>query len=214
MIIERALTIQEPYCWLISNGYKLTECRSVAFPKTLPRPSWVAIHASLSTDSLHDRDLLEYVANISPEVLEILNDPRWKYGGDQAFTLSQIVGAMRVVDSIHGECPSQEEIDRVKAAYDARSERCRTDVDPFEFLSDEHHNWIIDDVYRFHRPIVCVGKLGVWSLEPALKTIVNQQFNYAVKNGPLNRAEPLGKSIIFQLPKVKPSQKKALYGVA
>jgi len=213
-MIDRALTIQEPYCWLISNGYKLAECRSVAFPKTLPKPCWVAIHASLSLESIRDTDLLEYVADLSPDIVNILDDPRWKWGGDQAFGASQIVGAMRIVDSVNGETATAEEMDRIAQAYEHRSERCVTDVDPTEFLSRDHHNWIIDDVYRFHRPIVCVGKLGVWSLEPALKALVNQHFDYAVKNGPLPKEEPLGKSIVFQLPKVKPAMKKALYGVA
>lgn len=212
-MIERALTIQEPFCWLIANGYKLAECRSVAFPKTLPRPSWVAIHASLSTDSLHDIDLLESVADLSPDIYATLDDPRWKFGGDQAFGLSQIVGAMRVVDSVNGATATDAEMDRIAEAYEHRSERCVTDVDPAEFLSVDHHNWIIDDVYRFHRPIVCVGKLGVWSLEPALKALVNAEFAKCQKIGTLPRSEPLGKSIVFQLPKVKPAQKKALYGV-
>lgn len=206
--ITHAVTIREPYAFLIASGFKLAEIRSVPFPSTHALPTWVAIHASLSADELRDPDLVNDLADAHPEILRC-----WMLPLDvRPFGVSEIVGAMRVVATCPGENATSEQLDRLADAYRNRSERCRIDGwQPDEFVSDDGHNWVIDDVYRFHNRIVCGGNLGVWSLKsPALSMLVNKEFALAQKTGGLPRDGKPGKSIVYQLPKMPVKRQRQL----
>lgn len=201
--LTHALSIREPYAWLLASGFKLAEIRSVPFPKKFTAPTWIAIHASLSRDELSDLDLADYLLNLDPELAAILDDEKWADKRNRLFGCSEIIGAMRVNRSLKWDLDDDEAPEWATWADIAvqRSERCQTGIDPAEFLDDEQHNWIIDDVVRFEQPIVCVGRLGVWPLGDTLGMLVNKQFSKAIKTGGLGRDAAIGKPIIFQQPK-------------
>jgi len=205
--ITHAITIREPFAWLVTAGFKLAEIRSVRFPKNHSLPFWVAVHASLSHENLQDQDLVFDLAEAHPEILECWDGEDF----GRQFGVSEIVGAARIVASVPGENPTEEQSAAVRNAYENRSERCRIEGwEPEEFLQDEANNWIIDDVYRFAQPIVCGGNLNVWSLQPGLVDLVNVQFANTIKTGGRKRREPSGKPIIFSTPKMSLKRQRDL----
>lgn len=201
--ITHALSIREPYAWLIAAGFKLAEIRSFPFPKKFTEPTWIAIHASLSRDELNDLDLEDYLLDLDAELAGIWNHEKWLEEGNRLFACSEIIGAMRVNRSLQWDLEDDDAPEWEQWADIAvrRSSRCQTGVNPGEFLDDEQHNWIIDDVYRFHRPIVCLGRLNVWSLGDKLEALANEEFHCAIRTGGLDRSEPLGKPHVHQMPK-------------
>lgn len=198
--ITHALSIREPFGYLITAGFKLAEIRSVPFPKKFVGPTWVAVHAAMSREELGDEDLSDYLVDLDEELGDIMMDERWGTDGRRLFGYSEIIGAMRVNHSFVADDATEEQWDRWADAMHARSERCATGIEPNEFL-DEQHNWIIDDVYRFQSPIVCIGRLGVWPLDRILSKLVNAEMAKAIKTGGAKRSDPVGKPVIYQMPK-------------
>lgn len=201
--ITHALSIREPYAWLIAAGFKLAEIRSVQFPKKFTEPTWIAIHASMSREECNDEDLNDYLNELDPELTGILWDDKWHDKDKRLFGHSEIIGAMRVN---HSFVPTENADDpcweRWADVMHSRSERCTTNLHPNEFMDFEGmHNWIIDDVYRFHNPIVSIGRLGVWPLGDILSKLVDAQFSKALGTGGIDRCDPIGKPIIYQMPK-------------
>jgi hypothetical protein len=217
MKIIHSLSVQEPWAFLLTSGIKLQEIRSVPFPKNIELPTWVAIHAPLS-HQLGDPELLWDICDLDAsrnetfagELTTMLDDPKWMESGNRVFGESEIVGAVRFFGSFPGSVMDTDEtISLVFDLLTNRHDRCRRMFHPLAFHSSEPgcHNWMVDDCVRFHRPIVCLGHLGVRKMPDLLAKLVNKEFRKCRPDGvdgaddSLEFSEPLGKQIVFQLPK-------------
>ena len=210
--LTHALSIREPYACLVASGWKNCEVRSVPFPRNRTLPVWIAIHSSLSRDDVSDTATMTDLSCMSEGIFDIWDSQYWEdHPRHRLFSCSEIIGAMRVVASVKGDQPTEDHLQTIRDAWGGRSDRCRTDIDPREWLADDGWNWIIDDVYRFHNPIVCKGFLNVWAMRPELAKVVNAQMRKAVRTGGLNRDEAYGKAIIYECPKGIDKKTRELY---
>lgn len=216
-IITHALSVREPYAWLIAGGWKNVENRTFPYPSNRPLPAWVAIHASATRPTSDDDAENDELAEYHPDLNAACKSSYWRENPThRVIGVSEIIGAMRVVQSINGKNYTPDEIADVQDAFSGRSDRCRHGHDPMDWLSDDCHNWIIDDVYRFKNPIVCKGFLNVWQMPIELAKTVNQQFRQAVKTGGLRFDQPYGPSLVHEMPKGVDKKIQNLYecGVA
>jgi hypothetical protein len=199
--ITHALSIREPYAYLIAAGFKNAEIRSFPFPKTIKTPAWIAIHASLSRAELNDQDVRDGLLDLDDELdLLVYEDETWAEEKTRVFGHSEIIGAMRICMNLRAD-DTDDKWDQWYEVMEGRSDRCTTAVDPLVWLDDEQNNWIIDDCLRFANPIVCPGRLNVWPLGTELESLVTAEFTRALADGGLSRSEPLGKPLIHEMPR-------------
>lgn len=200
MLITHALSVQEPYAWLMVDGFKTNENRSRAFPGTHELPKWIAIHAS--TNSLAgDYDLIEDICSLSKTLDTILDDKKWDDDKNWLFCYAEIIGAVKVVDSIWvAEKDCEESIenagrwgDIVRESTD-KGRPFESDVDPMSWFSPGTHHWVLADRVRFRTTIRCRGRLGVWPMPPELQRMVHQ----SMKERPLGRGESYEKTVEFE----------------
>lgn len=201
-MITHAYSVREPWGWLTIDGFKLCEIRSRPFAKNLIG-QWVALHCS-SNSEVGDANLMEDVVMIDQEIEDILEDEKWdddKEANNRLFGYSEIIGLVKIVGSVYLEDEHDTEaLDQLVAllADDKRSPRQKSNIEPDEWLCPDAHHWVIGDVHRFKTPIQCLGRLGIWKLPPALKTLVNQQ---AKKQPHHPRGESVATPIIFEKPR-------------
>lgn len=211
-IITHALSVREPYGYLIAAGWKPVEIRSVGFPKNHPLPTWIAIHTSINRDEISDGYLMQDVASMSDDLYQIFDHQKWEDNPKhRMFACSEIIGAMRVVGSVPGDCEDESQLQIIRDAWSGRSDRCRTEIDPREWLSEEGHNWIIDDAVRFKNPIVCKGLLNVWRMPVKLAALTNVQFVESIKTGGIARDEAYGVPTVFDMPSSVDRKYRELY---
>lgn len=214
-VVTHALSIKEPYAWCVASGWKPVEVRSVPFPSNRTLPVWVAIHVS-SDRSVLASDEMGEVASYDDRIWDLWSDQSWDGGNKRLFACSEIIGAMRIVGSVNGEDPTEEQIYMILAAWSGRSSRLRkSGCDPRDWVSDDGFNWIIDDVYRFRRPIVCKGALNVWAMNPELARFVNRELQRTIERG-TNECGSYEPALVYEMPKGADARLKKAYtmGVA
>lgn len=195
MKIEHVLSVREPFAHLLVSGIKTIENRSVPFPKKFQLPMWVAIHSSLSLDDVQDPstwdDLVEYPSAYNP--WNVQNRP----AGERIFSRSEIIGAVEILGSIpYGDKEFMADQAEVFAGFPPAENE---DEIPRSDWASGDHCWIIGRAVRFRNPIVTLGALGVRSMPPDLIELVAK----SAENLLTDPAESYGKSVIYQLPKVK-----------
>lgn len=213
-MITQSLSCHEPWAWLLTNGYKLFEVRSTPMPKRIDTPTWVAIHASMSSDTISDGDLMIETAEMDDEIFSVWSNERFRRD-ERIFGFSEIVGAVRFAGSIAADA-SDDEFDAMGDLIVDRHDRCVKNISPTAFFSDEPgaHNWIVTDAIRFHRPIVSIGHLGIRTMSPILSRLVSEQFSHAINNGSLPWNFPLGTPIVYQWPKIAKARRVKVFGEA
>jgi hypothetical protein len=195
-------------------GFKTIENRSFKFPaKRHPMPTWIAIHASLSTRWLsEDRQIL---SEVHPQIDETIQ------GGDREHRYmgrSEIVGAVQVVGCVPipdlNTCPwDVNTAFKSRLAGFPRSPR-RFDGIPMVDWCADGFAWVIGDCYRFRRPIVALGRLNVWPLGPELQQLVAEELKWSAANQirwrDINHRFT-EKPVVFEMPKISKRQ-QAIYG--
>lgn len=160
-MIERALSVQQPWAWAITSGFKTIENRSWA---TSYRGR-VAIHASsnerwLTAAAYYDLD--DALFSVDPRIGEILDtDPNYL---DRGFVhLSCIVGTVEIIDCVdYYECSSYN--DYPPSPFG---------IDHEEWASGDYC-WMLAHAHRFRVPIPTSGKLNLWKLSPELRSAVER----------------------------------------
>lgn len=207
--ITHALSVREPWAWALTTGIKSVENRTWPFPAGRhPLPAWIAIHASLSYDYLDD-DSYD-ICCVHPMIGPAMKDDR----PGRSFGRSEIVGVVKVVacfdqTGIDDEPMTDEVADRITAAI-AHPMSCRmaSEIDVLEWPCGDGFAWVIGDCYRFLRPIVCIGRLNVWSMPSDLQRMVATELKaaMAVQSESIDRGRPFDASVVHQLPKVSKKQ--------
>ena len=135
----RALSIRQPWAWLIVNGYKDVENRTWRLPKTFMVPQRIYVHAGLKQDydaydgdATHRRLGAWIQERITPEV-----SFDWSTG---QLVLGAIVGEVTVVGCV----TSASELPWFEGPY----------------------GFALRDPVAYEEPIQCKGRLGFWT--PAL----------------------------------------------
>ncbi len=90
----KALSIRQPWAWLIVNGYKNIENRTWALPKTFTVPQRIYVHAGLRMDRLTRTDWYRLIEKMSRTAYAHLMD---EGGFKKAVALGAIVGEVDIV---------------------------------------------------------------------------------------------------------------------
>lgn len=157
--MTKALTVRHPWAWAIIHGGKLIENRTA-------RTHWrgpIAIHAatSWSTRGQHDQRvrqaLADWVDQRSPRYLGVPIEQRRDVdsllGLRTWWTMGAIIGTAQLV-GCHpdvGCCRPWGESSYVEAGG-----RTRTAI----------WHWVLADPVPLDQPVPCLGKLGLWNVEP------------------------------------------------
>lgn len=198
MRIEHVLSVREPFAHLLVSGIKTIENRSVPFPKKFQLPMWVAIHSSLSTDWLQDAEMWADLNEFDAVRKSWIDEPETpQTDTDRNWSRSEIIGAVEILGSIpYGDTEFAADQAEVFAGFPpAENEE---EIPRSDWASGDHC-WIIGRAIRFRHPIVTLGALGVRSMPPALVDLVAKA-SETLLDDPV---APYGKSVIYQLPKLK-----------
>lgn len=169
----RALTVREPFASLIVMGLKPIENRTLAFPKTMPLPCTIAIHASTDDATIYD-DVYDVTADTyidqalnSPDYKVHTRDREYFYGGT-IIGLIDVVGCVCISEYCDGSDESEEKIvELIDDPYPW----------PLGFQNPEakRSDWangpyclVLNNPRRFRQGVVCRGQLNYWSI-PAEK---------------------------------------------
>lgn len=135
MIINKALSIRHPWCWLILNGYKNLEIRNWKTDKL----GWIALHASKTFDWSGYRYIKE------KKRIKTLPEP-------EAFETGKILGIAR----IDGMIPFTNKPD----FYLYRHKH----LNNYEWWAEKVYGWVLIDVKSID-PIECKGQLGLFTIK-------------------------------------------------
>lgn len=197
--ITKAITVREPWAWMLVTGQKMAEMRSRPFPSNIPLPIWVGVHASTGHD-FHDDSVMDGILSLSDDMWDILDHPRFKdkEGKNRIFGDGEFIGAVKIVDSIYltptdgpieedGTGMSQETKDAIhqigavyrRIADDPTSATGRQTerIDMTTWFVEGRHHWIVGDAIRFADTVACRGALNVWNIPPKVADLVNRSAN-------------------------------------
>lgn len=138
----KALSVRQPWAYLITAGIKDVENRS---RRTYHR-GLVAIHASLTVSqyarvpSVEGAAALDQVGGI-----QATWDARAGNTGHPLLARGAIIGVAEITDSHDFECPSQDF-------------RCS----PWAMPRSWH--WLLTNARALAEPVTCTGRLGLWDL--------------------------------------------------
>jgi len=205
-VVTHALTVREPWAWALTNGFKTVENRTWAFPaKRHPMPAWIAIHAGLSWEHLWE-DAMDMFA-LHPTLEQTMDDER----GQRFIGRSEIVGVVRVAGCVNTADP---DIAGTLSRWEP-SPRQFGDIPIEHWIGGDGFAWVIDDCYRFRTPIVCIGRLNVWSMGDVLTGLVNRELakSVAEQASGIDRGEVFRKSLVYQMPKIPKKQQVYYHGI-
>ena len=203
MKIQHIMSVREPYAHLLAAGLKSIENRSINFPRNIPLPVWVAVHASPDTSWLDDTSWLEDVVGIDPDIFYPIYDTQLE--GKQRFHgFSEIIGAVEILGSVpyteddyHSENP-----DAPFSGFPPPDSRWNI---PRSDWAAGDHCWIVGQSMRFRRPIVALGNLGVRVMPPELQKMVAQSAQNLL-------TDPTGfyeSPVVYNMPKGLTAKQKA-----
>lgn len=174
--ITRALTIFDPFAYLIVSSFKSIENRTWA-PRNrdgTPFRGRVAIHTSKSTKLFRDADLLDEIIDTDPlgRIADAMDDDRIKEDGRHLFHLGHIIGSVEIVDAII--------LPRDGIELDALRGTLRTLPAPTGFAASiPEENWVqggtlfvLRNAKRYRRAIPAAGKLNMWYLNGLQRRLV------------------------------------------
>jgi hypothetical protein len=161
----RALSIAEPWAYLIAAGFKQIENRTW---RTDYRGT-IAVHASKATRNCFDEQLIYEVCDLHPAIFKALDDERIDEG-HQILHLGAIIGTVDIIDCVdyNGSIDADEVFDRFNyLTADGPAPEL-----PVGAWAEGPHCFVLANPRRFARPIACAGKLSLWSLSPDLQRAV------------------------------------------
>lgn len=163
-MIDRALSIKEPWAYLIAAGFKEVENRRQKFGFR----GRVAIHASAGIDLLrrwHDEDdsFAEEICDLHPRIYSALDDPRT----DERciFAPGHIIGSVEILDCIDYDALTDSP--RVFAPYGKV-------LVPRAVWAQGPHCLILADARRYRYPVPAKGKLGLWRLSDEQRAMIER----------------------------------------
>ncbi len=187
----RALTVREPFASLIVMGLKPIENRTLAFPKAMPLPSTIAIHASTDDSTIGD-DLVAVTAD--PFVDDAFSNPNWKMHtlGQEYLYGGTIIG---LVDVIACVCVSEMTEDELTHAIDDAYPWLLGPKNPEARRSDWANGpycLVLDNPRRFRTGVVCRGQLNYWTIPGDKLSLVSESMNSLLDNAQDLPAAPVG----------------------
>lgn len=136
-----ALSIRQPWAWLIFNAGKDVENRSRRPPtKVIGQRIW--LHASAGGSRAYVRGVLQHCA-LSRSELKI--DPLLRFPPVDTLPRGAIVGSAVIAGYVAGGIPGN------------------------AWRNDEACGWKLKDPIALARPVPCKGMLGVWTVNPELQ---------------------------------------------
>lgn len=180
--IERALTICEPYAWLVSSGVKIIENRTWRPPADLPLPHRIAVHAGTSQRYIDPYkgdglDTAEFLMGLHPEIANVISDKEdggkyeesdYQEGRRQLFTLGAIIGSVEIIGCVDFDPTTQDPDD---VFLPSRLPGLFPEIPPGMF-AEGPHCWLLASAHRYRQPIYCPGRLNLWKLSPAQQAAV------------------------------------------
>lgn len=152
---ERALSICQPWAWLVASGYKTIENRTWANSYRGP----VVIHASSSGRHYTPENdkLIQDLAH--PKMLAELEDPRFQTDPDfDVFHFGALIGVAELVDILP--------LDKVEGQAADILAATGSDIPPAVW-AEGPLCWVFANALRFAEPIPAKGKLNLYTLSPA-----------------------------------------------
>jgi len=196
--ITRALTILDPYSYLVVAGWKPIENRTW-IPRgpdgESPFRGRIAIHTSKSPKLFRDHDLLDGILDIDPQdrIAAAMDDDRIREDGRHLFHLGYIVGSVEVVDvvTLPGlEIPVKDLL-AILAKQPTPSSFAATI--PQERWVESNVLFILRNPRRYRRAIPAGGKQGLWRLnEHQRKMIIDAERDLIPQDDPGCPAERAG----------------------
>ena len=168
----RALSIAEPWAYLIAAGFKQLENRTWRTDYRGP----MAIHAGKTRRNMFDEAGTLELCDLHPKIFAAFDDERID-DEHPLFQFGAIIGVVDVIDCV---------------AYDPRRDDPAELFDKFNCLAaggvltaggpapelpvaawaEGPYCWVLANPRRFAKPIACNGKLSLWSLPPELRQAV------------------------------------------
>lgn len=175
--VTHAITILDPWAYLIAAGFKTVENRK--WSSTFRGP--VAIHTSKSTRELErGYALSDELSQIHPAIHSAFNDnPRVglsavkDHPDAELFKPGAIIGVATVVDCIPFR-PSADDPDDVFAQYQGRLGNPYGEIPIGEWASGRFC-FVLANPVRFRQPILTPGKLNFWQMSRGLASAVSRE---------------------------------------
>lgn len=148
----KALSVKQPWAWLIVNGYKDVENRIWPLPKTFEVPQRIYIHASKTWDILSQ----DTIADVARRLLinyDVAED--WLVNQLRPQSRGVIVGEVLVV--------GEYSIDRPRGMYGALNE-------PQWYHGPPYYGFALRDHEAYKEPIPYKGRLGFFKVELPCRT--------------------------------------------
>ena len=141
----KAITVKQPWAWLIVNDYKPIENRSW---KTKYRGEF-GVHASLQFDTDGYRWVEEHAEQLGVDMSE--------FPLPYEFVRGAIIGSVEIVDCVinHHSVWAEKSIDCKDGCPSVES--C-----PIGKCPHQVYNWVLANPIKFPKPIPCKGKLSFW----------------------------------------------------
>jgi len=169
----RALSIAEPWAYLIAAGFKQLENRTW---RTDYRGT-IAIHASKATRNCYDEQLIFEVCDLHPAIFKALDDERID-GENQILHLGAIIGTVDIIDCV--EYNGAIDADEVFGRFNYLTADGPAPELPVGAWAEGPHCFVLANPRRFARPIACAGKLSLWSLSPELQKAVTDASRFVL----------------------------------
>lgn len=158
--VTRALTISQPWAWLIVRGFRPVELRSWRTNYRCP----IAVHAGISQDQMTD-ELDEWLQGLDPSIDAALNEPGSE---DAGYPIGGMVGVVEIVDCLD-ILAGQTIEDACAGSDDLMAWRDAQSIDPDLWLPEDYAGrvWLLDSAVEFTEPLPCTGRQSLWNMTAA-----------------------------------------------
>ena len=142
----KALSIKQPWAWLIVNGYKNVENRTWPLPRTFEIPQRIYVHTGVSRSELNRKE-------VTASVLRIVSTSE---GGEfmlallRDMPLGSIVGEATITDILSPCAPNGLNED--------------TEDEPW-YEGDPYYGFVLSNPSAYAKPIPYRGRLGFFEVE-------------------------------------------------
>ncbi len=187
----RSITIREPFATAIALGAKCIENRSLPYPKSLPLPMTVAIHASNDEQTIVD-DITD-LANGVPWLHDVFDDHPGEnrldacvIGKDYFYCqtivgLVDIVACVRIDDLIDGtDITDEAELERRLAEHGEPDDTMPDNK--WSQWANGPYCYLLRNARRFKQGIMTRGQLGLWRVPEDVQAMIIDHSQDLIRN--------------------------------
>ena len=165
-----AITLHEPWVWLVAEGFKVSETRSWRPPARL-LGELIAMHAA-------KRPIVW--SEVNSEIAKVISDVTGELRGvtPEGMPFGAVVATARLSGYLSVECHETEwgevageRLSRERAVGQVWTGPCSSTegsvlIDPYGDYSVGRYIWLLEDIRKLSEPIPAIGRQGIWKWEP------------------------------------------------